>query len=858
MNTQSILWGLYIMAATGYGLLVFFLTFSRRDRIIKIVIAMFVLHGLWVLSTFFMRAGFDPGAIFWNRVMVAVLVLLPLVVHFFLTSFSGVSHRVLTRLALGGVAVCLVLNFAGFVILHPVVYEVNQEINGLEAAVKMFDSHLGWGAGFLLLYMVLLLVSSFVVSLKGLRDNTLAGGIKLVFVGNAAFLTCFILNCVFWGGRYPIDMIAGLFNAVCVIVAVSKYRVLEFKFIFKKGGVLLFFIEVIAIVYVYAAIKVEALLRANDYSDSLYYIMPVMIILALLIFNAGFSKFNQNIDKMFMATEYQQRQWLRDFSVSLASKLGLDEITQTFIEAVKNVLRVRDVYLALYDEEKREYAINSRAFSEGALVNGQKYAFAEDHPILTWLHQNNTCLKREEIEKQPVFKALWEAEWELINDIDLELVAPLQSRSRMIGMLILAKKQDESAFTMEDLDLLLSLGGSTAVALDNAFSYERAKNEANTDSLTGLYNHRYFYRVLRKLIDEAEESPLSLVLLDLDMFKLYNDMYGHLEGDKALETVAEILTERVAKQGVVARYGGEEFVILLPRHDAKQTEALTENIRQEVQRMFSGGTGAENRFLSISAGICTYPAAAPSGEELLRRADIALYSAKNSGKNRIVVYGPSLALPQKQEEEEEIFWLTVPGNELVSHASTIFALTATIETKDYYTYGHSQKVAQYASALAAAIGLDDWHIKSIKEAALLHDIGKIGIPEEILKKVGRLNEEELEVMRRHVDMSVTIIKHLPTLQYVLPAVIGHHEFWDGAGYPRGICGEDIPISARCLSIADSFDAMMSTRPYRTACSLDYALHEIREKAGSQFDPHLADAFIVLAQSGSIDVTPYGQ
>jgi putative nucleotidyltransferase with HDIG domain len=288
---------------------------------------------------------------------------------------------------------------------------------------------------------------------------------------------------------------------------------------------------------------------------------------------------------------------------------------------------------------------------------------------------------------------------------------------------------------------------------------------------------------------------------------------------------------------------------------------LAEKIRQAVQRAFYGGPGDDRRILSISAGICTYPTVAPNGEELLKRADIALYSAKNSGKNKVVIYAPSITyVPvtpgnNQVQVQQKLHWMTTHVNEPISHASTIFALTATIETKDYYTYGHSQKVAEYATALAAAIGLDDWHVKSITEAALLHDIGKIGIPEDILKKVGRLTEEELEIMRRHVDMSVTIIKHLPSLQYVLPAVVSHHENWDGKGYPRSIRGEEIPISARCLTVADSFDAMMSTRPYRTGCSLEYALHEIVDKSGTQFDPYLARVFVDLTRSGQIDVRP---
>jgi predicted signal transduction protein with EAL and GGDEF domain len=256
-----------------------------------------------------------------------------------------------------------------------------------------------------------------------------------------------------------------------------------------------------------------------------------MVIVSMFLFHIVLTLLNRNIDKMFFTTEYRQRQWLRDFSVNMANKLGLDEITNTFLEAVRSVLRVKNVYLALYNEEKKEYTISSGFLSPNQIT----YTFSDNNPIVLWMDGNNTCLTYDQIEKLPIFKSLWDSEIDLINGLGTELVVPLKSRSRMIGVLILSKKQDNTSFSMEDMDLLLSLGGSTAIALDNAFSYERAKNEANTDSLTGLYNHRYFYRELKRLILETDDNPLSLILLDLDMFKLYNDMYGHVEGDKALK-----------------------------------------------------------------------------------------------------------------------------------------------------------------------------------------------------------------------------------------------------------------------------------------------------------------------------------
>lgn len=186
-----------------------------------------------------------------------------------------------------------------------------------------------------------------------------------------------------------------------------------------------------------------------------------------------------------------------------------------------------------------------------------------------------------------------------------------------------------------------------------------------------------------------------------------------------------------------------------------------------------------------------------------------------------------------------------------SYQSTIYALTAAIDAKDHYTFSHSRHVAEYAGILAEEYGMSEDFIELVREAGLLHDIGKIGIPEHILNKPGKLEPEEYEIMKGHVEAAVSIIRNLPSLDYVIPAVIGHHERYDGKGYPRGIAGEDIPLSARILCIADSFDAMVSKRSYKDRCSLEFAMEEILKQAGMQFDPQLAPLFVEAVREGKI-------
>lgn len=254
------------------------------------------------------------------------------------------------------------------------------------------------------------------------------------------------------------------------------------------------------------------------------------------------------------------------------------------------------------------------------------------------------------------------------------------------------------------------------------------------------------------------------------------------------------------------------------------------------------------KVLTASAGICAIPYVATSTKQLIEYADMALYQVKRNGKNAVMMYSAGQKLMTEKTKSEEKVERAMIYSE---YAPTIYALTATIDTKDHYTFTHSKNVAYYATKLAFAFGMDEDFVEIVREAALLHDIGKIGIPENILNKPGKLTDEEYEIMQSHVENSIGIIRYLPSLDYVIPAVIGHHERYDGNGYPRRIKGEDIPIGARILCIADCFDAMTSKRSYKESQSIDYALKELEEQAGRQFDPKLSALFIDCFKKGDI-------
>ena len=362
-------------------------------------------------------------------------------------------------------------------------------------------------------------------------------------------------------------------------------------------------------------------------------------------------------------------------------------------------------------------------------------------------------------------------------------------------------------------------------------------------------NRKYFYETLQDEYESNRNGSLALIILNIDDFKLYNQLYGNREGDVALKNIADIITASVVNNGHVARISGKEFAIILPKYDLFSAKELAETIRAQIMDINRNKTDYALKSLTVSGGVCAIPYAASNIKQLVENTDMAVFEVKRNGKNAVMAYTTGLktktGVKAGQPERKKDIYL--------EYAPTIYALTAAIDTKDHHTFSHSNNVAYYATELANSYGINPESVEIVREAALLHDIGKIGIPEQILNKPGKLTSEEYNVMKRHVENSVSIIRHLPSLDYVIPAVIGHHERFDGHGYPRGIAGEDIPLYARILGIADAFDAMVSKRPYKDAYLVSYALSELKAEKGLQFDPKLTEVFITLIEDGVVEV-----
>jgi diguanylate cyclase (GGDEF)-like protein/putative nucleotidyltransferase with HDIG domain len=372
-------------------------------------------------------------------------------------------------------------------------------------------------------------------------------------------------------------------------------------------------------------------------------------------------------------------------------------------------------------------------------------------------------------------------------------------------------------------------GPLLAIALYQRSTYRalRAMRLALTDPLTSLGNHRHFHeRVERELLDaESSGGEFSVCLVDVDDFKRVNDLFGHPVGDRVLAQIAANLRQN----GEAFRLGGDEFAVLLPGCDERTAVATASAIVQRIEALQVELVGS----VTVSAGISTFPAQAPNRGELIRLADSALYWAKEHGKNRVHVYRPDVV------ELAELRRLA-HGPDRAARFRAAESLAKAVDLRDTYTGSHSARVAELAARVASRLGLDQEQIELTRLAGSLHDLGKLAIPEEILRKPGPLTEPERLVLERHPQIGFRMLDSLG-IEPVAEWILHHHERWDGTGYPDRLPGPMIPLGARIIFVVDAYDAMTSDRVYRGRLSSQEALAELERCAGTQFDPDVVTA-----------------
>ncbi len=363
---------------------------------------------------------------------------------------------------------------------------------------------------------------------------------------------------------------------------------------------------------------------------------------------------------------------------------------------------------------------------------------------------------------------------------------------------------------------------------------------ARTDPLTKLSNRRGFRELLDLELERARrgQAPMTVLVGDIDHFKEVNDRSGHHVGDAALQRVARLLEHGKRQIDGAARVGGEEFALILPDTDGQGAFVIAERLRCDLREEFSTDTVA----ITISLGVASYPQHGETAASLLRAADEALYAAKESGRNRTVLHSPLLREQDRTGGEPRDI-------EAERFIAVMLDLAEAVDLRFSGSARHSETVGRYAEMMACELGLSEQRISRVRLAGMLHDIGKVGVPDSILRKPAKLTAQEFATIKRHPELGAQILEHA-SFADVREWVGAHHERPDGRGYPLGLSGDEIPLEARILAVADAYEAMTSDRAYRSSIGQAAARAELQRCAPSQFDPLVVRALLACLKRES--------
>ena len=446
------------------------------------------------------------------------------------------------------------------------------------------------------------------------------------------------------------------------------------------------------------------------------------------------------------------------------------------------------------------------------------------------------------------------------------VIVPMLSVNKCVGVMLIG--QNISAL---NTNLISFLANYMGMFLHNFQLQEQTNKYANTDNLTSLYNHRGFQEILAKEIERAKElnTPLSVVMFDVNNLTKINRELGHAKGDEVIKIIADKVKQNIKNTDSAGRYGGDEIAVIMPDTDTRDAKYMAEYITYTLSCCYVDDVGP----VKVSVGVATYPECAQDQEKLLVLAEQAMFISQAKGYKEgmsaivssqdfnfwddIAVNSFAEILAKRHFEnginfEEELIKKLNNNTEVINHNNlmeVVTSLAGAIDAKDPYTKGHSTSVSRYSEALARAINLPESEVERIKIGAMLHDVGKIGIPENVLKKPGKLTDEEWQIMKQHPTIGVDkVLEPNEMLREFIPIVKYHHERLDGKGYPEGLTGENIPFEARIVSVADAYHALVSDRPYRKGMPIEKACSILQEGAGTQWDSDLVRAFISIAPS----------
>ena len=823
------LWSLVPLASALLSAgLILTLVFQKKTKL-NLVFAFYVITSMaWSIFAFLLTynpASSTAQLILWNNLLLVAMAGSAFAYYHFVRTFIGKNTGIVVYCGYGLTIVMAALSLGGWVVRDAY----------LKAGFLYHD--IGpWGNILMLMLIPPLGLSTWML-IKKLHDShnhVERNRISYLIIGLSIMTVWALINGnVHMLSLLPTDHLGTLANALLIAWAIRKYDLLDVRLLARRmleHGIMLF-----GVLGIYALLIFIETTRLSHVPLYLLLILSgAFSLLLAFLFRPVMFLVQDNVDRLFNRDTYLHRQALLEFSTKVANKIKLDQIAEDMVSTIGKALRLTQVDLLLENVEQGEYN-TSFSYQQNKKSSGT-LRLTRDDILVVLLNKDNQPINIDEARQNPSLNTpVNSGLTELVNN-GYAFLLPMKSAERMTGIIALGHKQGDMRFYPEDIEMVMNMARQASVVIENAQLYAQAKERANTDELTGLFNHRYFHQRMDEEIARSARfgEIFSLLTIDLDFFKTYNDVHGHLYGDKILRIVAEHIKNNIRGIDLAFRYGGDEFSVILPQVSTDNAVKVAERIRLS----FANELDTKGMPVSCSIGVAGWPTDGVMREEVIQASDAALYFAKQNGKNQVRIASEVDMSTRKSKEGAADTNIVV--------INTIYALAATVDAKDHYTYGHSKKVSKYASEIATALGYSKEKIATIRTSGLLHDIGKIGVSDAILGKRGSLDENEWEPIHAHPGIGASIIKNVESLRGCLPGIQYHHERYDGRGYPTGLKGDSIPLDARILAVADSFDAMTSERPYRKETrTQEEALEELIRNAGTQFDPVVVQIFVRL-------------
>ena len=631
-------------------------------------------------------------------------------------------------------------------------------------------------------------------------------------------------------GRYPIDIAGNGISALLIAYAILRHNLLDIRVAVRKG--LLYSIPTVLISTGYFLVIFLALRLFNFYSGFGIFILALFVaILTALVAQPIRDKAQSWIDRLFFREKYDSGLMMQRLSSQAASVLDLNRISNMILEETTSILHIEKAAFLLKQADSDDFLLTAqKGMGATALIR-----FGKSHPIVLWFANHDQPITSHDLSVTPQFKSLWGREREELDSLAAELFIPLRVKGELVGIFAVGSKRSEEGYSQDDQLTLTTLANQTAVAIENARLYTAEQHRR--EELSKLY-----------------EMSRSLVVSD-DIDSVANSITLHAV-ESVHTTFARILTKETGDEYLcraiypIRSIGNEldkgtiEPSSIKDYYDQAVNQGKALVLDREDPTLSE--TDRKDLFRGSCKSLCISPLQV--GEESVGL--LVLGEARSSPRESFNADKLKLVNAISDQAASALRRVLLHEQLEESFVQTVVALAKAIDVRDTYTQNHSQRMAELTDAIGRKLDLEEVQIQSIHWAALLHDIGKIGVPDEILRKAGPLTIQERSEMRHHPKIGAGIVAPIKKMARVAPIIVAHHERYDGTGYPNGLKNEQIPLEARILTVVDAYIAITDERVYRKARNHEEAVAELKKFSGSQFDPRVVEVFLEVVGDGN--------